>query len=266
VLECVVNISEGRDGLILEALADAAGKDLLDIHSDPDHNRSVFTMIGEDAPRRLAETAVSLMTIANHEGVHPRLGMIDVVPFVPLKTSTMAEAIRARDEFAQWVATELEIPSFLYGPERSLPFIRKNAWTALLPDVGGSNPHDTAGAMCVGAREPLVAYNVWLADVDIHETRRIAAHVRTEHIRTLGLQVGRYTQVSMNLIEPEVAGPDIAVAAVQKHTNIHHTELVGLLPNDVLSKIPSGQWEALDLAEEKTIEWRLENRNWRISR
>jgi glutamate formiminotransferase len=262
----VVNISEGRDSLVIEALATAAGKDLLDIHSDPDHNRSVFTMVGEDAPRRLAETAVSLMTIANHHGVHPRLGMIDVVPFVPLKSSTMADAVRARDDFAQWVASELQIPSFLYGPERTLPYIRKNAWHSLLPDVGGSNPHDTAGAMCVGAREPLVAYNVWLADLDIQETRRIASLVRTEHIRTLGLQVGRFTQVSMNLVEPSIAGPEMAVAAVLQHTKIHHTELVGLLPNDVLSKIPSGQWEELDLAEKKTIEWRLEHRDWRTSR
>lgn len=260
MLECVVNVSEGRHRLIIDALADAVGKDLLDIHSDPDHNRSVFTMVGEDAPRHLTEAAVSLMSIVDHDGVHPRLGMIDVVPFVPLQHSTMNDALVARDEYAQWVARELNIPCFLYGPERSLPEIRKNAWKQLFPDVGGTTPHDTAGAICVGAREPLIAYNVWLRDVDIEETRRIASLVRTEVVRTLGLQVGRYTQVSMNLIAPHVAGPDVAVDAVKQFADIDHTELVGLLPQDVLMSIARERWEELDLAHDRTIEWRLEHR------
>lgn len=260
MLECVVNVSEGRHRLIIDALADAVGKDLLDIHSDPDHNRSVFTMVGEDAPRHLTEAALSLMSIVDHDGVHPRLGMIDVVPFVPLHQSTMNDALAARDEFAQWVAYELDIPCFLYGPERSLPEIRKHAWNQLLPDVGGTTPHDTAGAICVGAREPLVAYNVWLRDVDLQETRRIASLVRTEVVRTLGLQVGRYTQVSMNLIAPHVAGPDVAVDAVKQFVDIDHTELVGLLPHDVLTSIARERWEELDLALDRTIEWRLEHR------
>lgn len=256
----MVNISEGRDALVLRELAMAAGQDLLDIHSDPDHNRSVFTMVGEDAPRKLAEAALSMMTIANHEGVHPRIGMIDVVPFVPLKNSTMDDALRARNEFAQWASHELDIPCFLYGPERTLPSIRKHAWLTLMPDTGPTSPHDTAGAICVGARPPLIAYNVWLRDVDLAETKRIASLVRSAEIRTLGLQVGKYTQVSMNLISPEIAGPLEAVRAVKQHTNIDRTELVGLVPNDVLEKIPSDQWEALDLSEDRTIEWRLEHR------
>ncbi len=255
-----MNVSEGRDGLIVKDLALAIGPDLLDIHSDPDHNRSVFTMVGEDAPRRLTEAAVSLMSIANHDGVHPRIGMIDVVPFVPLKSSTMSDAIRARDEFAQWASHELGIPCFTYGPERTLPFIRKNAWTQLMPDTGEVAPHDTAGAICVGARPPLVAYNVWLKDVSLQETKRIASLVRTNEIRTLGLQVGDFTQVSMNLIEPAIAGPFDAVEAVRHHTEIHHTELVGLIPESVLREIPKDQWEALDLSENRTIEWRLNNR------
>ena len=259
MLECVVNISEGRNARLVAALANAVGSDLLDVHSDPDHNRSVFTMVGEDAPRHLTEAAVSLMSIRTHDGAHPRLGMIDVVPFVPLKTSTMTDAIEARNSFAKWVFHELNIPSFLYGPERSLPTIRKNAWTQLMPDFG-STPHDTAGAICVGAREPLVAYNVWLHNVDIEETKRIAAAVRTETIRTLGLQVGRFTQVSMNLIDPIHAGPDVAFAAVQQHAQVDQTELVGLIPRDVLLSIDQNEWEKLDLSEKQTIEWRLENR------
>jgi glutamate formiminotransferase len=200
------------------------------------------------------------MSIVDHDGVHPRLGMIDVVPFVPLRQSTMEDALRARNDFANWAAKELQIPCFLYGPERSLPDIRKHAWTQLLPDVGGSSPHDTAGAICVGAREPLVAYNVWLHDVDLQETKRIAALVRTEVIRTLGLQVGRYTQVSMNLIAPNIAGPDVAVDAIKQHVDIDHTELVGLIPHDVLISIAQDRWEELDLAHDRTIEWRLDHR------
>lgn len=260
MLECVVNISEGRDELVLRELALAVGHDLLDIHSDPDHNRSVFTMVGEDAPRRLAEAAVSMMTIANHDGVHPRIGMIDVVPFVPLKNSTMTDAIQARNDFAHWASKELSIPCFFYGPERTLPSIRKDAWARLMPDTGETGPHDTAGAMCVGAREFLVAYNVWLDGVDLQETKRIASQVRTAEIRTLGLQVGRLTQVSMNLVAPEIAGPQEAVASVLQHTAIHHTELVGLVPEYVLRRIPKDEWEALDLSEDRTIEWRLEHR------
>jgi glutamate formiminotransferase len=114
--------------------------------------------------------------------------------------------------------------------------------------------------MCVGAREFLVAYNVWIDGVDLQETKRIASHVRTAEIRTLGLQVGRFTQVSMNLVAPEIAGPREAVASVLQHTAIHHTELVGLVPEYVLRRIPKDEWEALDLSEDRTIEWRLEHR------
>lgn len=260
MLECVVNVSEGRHQLIIDSLADAVGKDLLDVHSDPDHNRSVFTMIGEDAPRHLTEAALSLMSIVDHDGVHPRLGMIDVVPFVPLRHSTMDDALAARDAFAAWAARELQIPCFLYGPERSLPEIRRHAWTQLMPDVGGTAPHDTAGAICVGAREPLVAYNVWLRNVDLQETRRIAALIRSESVRTLGLQVGRYTQVSMNLIAPNIVGPADVVDAVKQHVDIDHTELVGLVPEEVLMSTARTRWEELDLAHDRTIEWRLEHR------
>jgi glutamate formiminotransferase len=114
--------------------------------------------------------------------------------------------------------------------------------------------------MCVGARQPLIAYNLWLEGVDLAATKKIAASVRTSTIRTLGLQVGKFTQVSINLVSPDVSNPAHAFDAVQQYADIHHTELVGLLPKEVLFSIPEGRWESLDLAEEKTIEWRLENR------
>jgi len=260
VLECVINISEGRNHAIIDSLAQSCAGDLLDIHSDPDHNRSVFTLVGVEAPRALARAAVATLSLGDHSGVHPRIGVVDVVPFVPLVDSTMHDAQKARDEFAAWAAEELHVPSFLYGTERTLPDIRKNAWTSLFPEVGLNAPHPTAGAMCVGVREPLVAYNLWLEDVDLEKTRRIASAVRTASIRTLGLQVGAFTQVSVNLIQPMVAGPNDVFEAVSQHAKVHHAELVGLLPASVLATIPRARWEDLDLSVERTIEWRLTNR------
>ena len=260
MLECVINVSEGRNHVIIDSLARSCAGDLLDIHSDPDHNRSVFTLVGVDAPRALARAAVSELNLDDHSGVHPRIGVVDVVPFVPLVDSTMHDAQKARDEFAAWAAVELNTPSFLYGTERTLPNIRKNAWTSLLPDVGSNVPHPTAGAMCVGVREPLVAYNLWLENVDLATTRRIASSVRTESIRTLGLQVGAFTQVSVNLIQPMIAGPNDVYEAVSQHVKVHHAELVGLLPASVLAVIPRARWEDLDLSVEQTIEWRVTNR------
>lgn len=217
-------------------------------------------MVGVDAPRALARAAVSASSLNDHSGVHPRIGVVDVVPFVPLVDSTMNDARIARDEFAAWAASELDVPCFLYGRERTLPDIRKTAWTSLVPDVGSDVPHPTAGAMCVGAREPLVAYNLWLEDVDLATTRRIAASVRTANIRTIGLQVGTFTQVSVNLIQPMISGPNDVFSAVSQHTTVHHAELVGLLPASVLATIPQTRWEDLDLSVEQTIEWRLSNR------
>jgi glutamate formiminotransferase len=260
VLECVVNVSEGRDADLLTALSVCVEEYVLDVHSDPDHNRSVFTLIGEDAPRQLASRAMQLMNINDHSGVHPRLGIIDVVPFVPLFDAQWSDAVRARNDFAQWAAAELQVPCFLYGDERTLPDIRRTAWDSLVPDVGPPQPHNTAGAMSVGVRQPLIAYNVWLAEVDLATTKAIASSVRSESIRTLGLQVGEFTQVSINLVSPEISSPADAFDAVRQHTEIHHCELVGLLPRDVLLSIPAGRWEELDLAEDRTIEWRLENR------
>lgn len=260
MLECVINVSEGRNHAILDSLAQTCAGDLLDIHSDPDHNRSVFTMVGVDAPRALARAAVSALRLNDHSGVHPRIGVVDVVPFVPLVDSTMNDARIARDEFATWAATELDVPCFLYGAERTLPDIRKNAWTSLMPSAGTHFPHPTAGAMCVGVREPLVAYNLWLEDVDLATTRRIASSVRSASIRTLGLQVGAFTQVSVNLIQPMITGPNDVFYAVSQQATVHHAELVGLLPASVLATIPRARWEDLDLSVEQTIEWRVTNR------
>lgn len=262
MLECVVNISEGRDIALLAGLAEMLRPNLLDVHTDADHNRSVFTLLGTEAPRVLASHTVERLSIAGHTGVHPRLGVVDVVPFVPLRGTDFAAAVAARDDFARWISGTLGVPAFLYGTGLTLPEVRRRAWRDLSPDTGPAVPHPTAGAVCVGARELLVAYNVWLRGCSLEETRAIASRVRAPGIRTLGLQVGGLTQVSMNLVDLAVAGPREAFDSVRRECEgtsavVSHAELVGLVPRAVLSAIPRGRWEELDLSEDRTIEARV---------
>jgi len=273
VLECVVNVSEGARPELVDVIAAAAGGGLLDVHRDPHHNRAVLTVVGQEAPRAVARAAVERLDLRVHRGVHPRLGVVDVVPFVPLAGSTMADAVQARDAFATWAASELVVPCFLYGEAsgglasggppgdldvdgRSLPEIRRRAWRDLRPDVGPPAPHLTAGAMCVGARLLLVAYNVWI-DADVEVARVVATAVRGPHLRALGLPVGERVQVSMNLIAPGVLGPAEAYDRVAALAPVDGAELVGLLPRSVLERVPAARWPELDLAEERTIESRL---------
>jgi glutamate formiminotransferase len=262
VLECVVNVSEGRSSEVLAALDAAAGDALLDRHTDPHHHRSVLTLVGEDAPRAVAAAAVEHLSLQGHEGVHPRIGVVDVVPFVPLGTTPMVKAVRARDAFARWAADELGVPCFLYGPQRTLPEVRRGAWTELEPDVGGPTPHPTAGAMAVGARPVLVAYNLRLAEPDLAQAKAVAATVRSDRLRTLGLPVGDRVQVSCNLVAPLDVGPAEAWDAVAAHVEVAGAELVGLVPEAVLHAVDASRWGLLDLAEHRTIEARLVARGW----
>jgi len=284
VLECVVNISEGRDGAVVAAIAAAAGDDLLDVHRDPDHHRSVVTVVGVEAPRRVTRAALALLDLAHHGGAHPRIGTVDVVPFVALAGSTAADAIEARDRFAAWAGAELGVPCFLYGrlgdgTERTLPVVRAGAFVTLAPDTGPPRPDPRAGAIAVGARPPLVAYNVWLARPDLALARSIARSLRGPHLRALGLRVGEAVQVSMNLVDPAVLGPAQAydlVAARAGPTGgnragagpagVERAELVGLVPAGVLASIDPTRWKALDLGPERTIEHRLAERLRRLGR
>ena len=261
MLECVINVSEGRDDATLGALRDACADALLDLHADPDHNRSVFTLSGwdvEDAARALTRCAVVILDLTRHEGVHPRIGVVDVVPFVPLFEATLADAVAARNRFATWAAQTLQVPCFLYGPERALPDLRRDAFTALAPDVGPASPHATAGAIAVGARSVLVAYNVWLADDDVEVARRVAGAVRRRDVvRALGLRCGDGVQVSMNLLDWRAFGPADAYDAVAALADVSRAELVGLLPRDALDAIDERRWPELDVSAARTIEARL---------
>ncbi len=252
-----MNVSEGADRAVVDAIAAAAGTALLDVHTDPHHNRAVLTLAGpavEEAAQALTVEAVRRIDLRLHAGVHPRLGAVDIVPFVPLGGSSMADAVAARDRFAAWAGAELGVPCFLYGPERTLPDIRRHAFTALAPDTGPAAAHPTAGAICAGARPVLVAYNVWLAaGADVDDARRVARLIRGPGIRALGLNVGGRVQVSMNLVDPERLGPADAYDAVAALVPVDGAELVGLVPASVLDAVSPGRWEELDLSRSKAL-------------
>ncbi|MGI8984725.1 MAG: glutamate formimidoyltransferase [Acidimicrobiales bacterium] len=257
MLECVINVSEGRDRSAVAAIAGAAGPALLDVHSDAHHNRSVLTLAGprtEDAARAVAAEAVRRIDLRAHVGVHPRLGAVDVVPFVPLATSSMPDAVAARDRFAAWAGDELGVPCFLYGPERTLPDVRRHAFTGLAPDTGPPVAHPTAGAICAGARPVLVAFNVWLAGgVSVATAAEIARQIRGPGLRALGLDVGGRAQVSMNLVDPERLTPADAFDAVAARAPVERAELVGLVPASVLDAVAPNRWAELDLDRARAL-------------
>ncbi len=282
IFECVVNVSEGRDERVLAELAASAGPTLLDVHRDPDHNRSVLTLAGPadavvPATRALATTAVARLDLRQHQGAHPRLGVLDVVPFVPYEPGRpaphdLAHAVALRDDFARWLGSELGVPSFLYGPlpggrTRALPDIRRSGRgkdgafaERSAPDFGPAQPDPRTGATAVGARRVLVAYNVWVSSAEV--ARRVAALVRGPHVRALGLAVGPRAQVSCNLIDPGRHGPstlydEVVALVAEAGGSVEGAELVGLVPEAVLAVIPRARWAELGLAEESTVEARL---------
>jgi glutamate formiminotransferase len=266
--ECVVNLSEGRRPAVIADLAQAAGPVLLDVHTDADHNRSVFTLAGPagalaEAVRALATAAVARLDVRAHQGVHPRIGVVDVVPWVtlsgwPVEAGPLEPAVELRDAFADWAGYQLQLPCFLYGPERTLPQVRAQAWHSLAPATGPPFPHPRAGATAVGARPPLVAYNLWLATADLDAARALAASLRGPAVRALGLPVGDAVQVSCNLIDPLRVGPAAVFDAVATRSAVERAELVGLVPARVLAAIPEHRWPELDLDRSRTIEARLE--------
>jgi len=273
MLECVVNVSEGRDRAVVDDLARAGGSCVLDVHSDPDHNRSVLTLAGDqvdEAVRALAGRAVHCIDLRRHAGVHPRLGALDVVPFVPLGVDgsparpgdDLTPALDARRRFARWAAEQLGVPCFFYGPERSLPDVRRHAFDGLLPDTGAPHPHPSAGACAVGARPALVAYNLWLETTELAVARSVARAVRGPTVRALGMATGGATQVSCNLVDPWRFGPADAYDAVrhlarEAGTRVVRAELVGLAPAAVVGAVPTARLAELDLDPDRTVEARL---------
>ncbi|MGH2731306.1 MAG: glutamate formimidoyltransferase [Actinomycetota bacterium] len=259
-LLAVPNVSEGRDADRLRTFTDAiqASTLLLDVHSDPVHNRSVFTTTGSsselvEAMAGLA-VAATVIDLTGHTGVHPRLGVLDVCPIVP-HSDPMTSAVVTAHEVGAAIAREADLPVYFYGeaalrPEAlSLPGLRRGGLDGLIaraqhdlpPDVGPTDIDPRAGVVCVGARGPLIAFNVYL-ECDGATAAQIAAAVRTAGggpagIRALGWGIGDPTraQVSMNLIDPDKTGIDDAFevvvrAAAVQGVRIVATEIVGLVP------------------------------------
>jgi glutamate formiminotransferase len=279
MLECVPNVSEGRDRAVLDALARACRRALLDRHVDVDHHRSVFTLAGHEpadaaeAVRRLAHAVADLLDLTTHAGVHPRLGALDVVPFVALDGEPAATATDAAREFARWVATELSLPVFLYDDadpdRRTLPDARRDAFVRRAPDFGPAVPHPRLGAVAVGARPPLVAVNCELARDDIRLARELARAVRERDgglagVRALGLHLDstRTAQVSMNLVALERTSLPRACERVRElaraaGNDVARVELVGLVPAAELTRADPEflDWSGID--DDQTIECRL---------
>jgi glutamate formiminotransferase len=250
VLEVVVNLAEGRHPSFIDRFVVAGGDDVLDVHVDAHHNRSVLTLLGEDAARRVALEAIGRIDLRRHRGVHPRLGAVDVVPFVPLGSATMADACAARDRYAAWSP----VPCVQYGGDGpTLPEVRRRHG-----DLAGAHP--TAGITCVGARGVLVAYNLWLDGASVRTARALAAAVRSPVVRALGLAVGDGVQVSMNLLDAATVGPAAVYDAVAGRAPVARAELVGLVPRSVLDSVAPERWEQLDLAPDRTIEARIASR------
>jgi glutamate formiminotransferase len=263
----VVNISEGRDLSWLSQLAGSVHT-LADLHTDASHHRSVLTLIGSgealvDAVISIGRAVVSHVDLVTHEGVHPRIGALDVVPFVPLGSATMADAVHARDQTATRLVDELSLPVYLYGPlpdgsSRSLPEVRRAAAAGQLADLIPAHPSPGAGAVALGARRALVAWNLWLTDVDLARAMQLASSVRSETVRALGLEVEGAVQISCNLLEPTKTTPadvaDQVAALLDGEGSIARAELVGLVPRAVIDEVPANRWRELDLSEDKTIE------------
>ena len=240
----------------------------MDLHRDRDHHRSVITLLGAADElvadvESLVRSDVGHLDLAGHEGVHPRFGVVDVLPFVPLGSATMADAVVLRDETARWLGDDLGLPSFLYGPMsdgslRTLPEVRREAFRTLSPDVGPRSLHPTAGAVAVGARDVLVAWNIWLSGISLERARQLAADVRGPGVRALGLEVDGAVQVSCNLIDPTRVTPDTVLDAVAdamgQEGSVLRCELVGLAPIAVLEGIPESRLAELDLSWDRTIE------------
>jgi glutamate formiminotransferase len=260
-LESVPNFSEGRDRATIAAVGEAlsGGVRLLDVHSDPDHNRSVFTLVGRDEP--LVEALLAGIAVAReridlrrHEGAHPRIGAADVVPLVPLRPEDLERARAAALELGRRVGEELRLPVFLYGelaPGRGPAFFRQGGTDELArrlasgelePDFGPGELDPAAGGVIVGARRPLIAFNVDLRGATPEDARAIAAAVRERDggfpgVRALGLELpgsGR-VQVSMNVEDWEAAAlheilARIEAEAASRGAEISRSELVGLMP------------------------------------
>jgi glutamate formiminotransferase len=251
LFESVPNFSEGRRPDVIEAIARSAARThVLDVDPDPDHNRVVVSVAGQRA--RLVEgliaavgVAVERIDVRSHEGVHPRVGGADVVPIVPLGQTTMESGREVAREIAERIWAELRVPVYLYGEGRTLADIRAGR---AQPDLGGPEHHPVAGAVSVGARLPLVAFNVLLPETDVAAARALARSLREAKSGMRGVQAlvfelpGRRVQLSMNLFRIDETPPAAVIAELERRgVRLGPQQLVGLCPASVANEAADGR-------------------------
>lgn len=290
LVECIPNFSEGRRteiiDQIIESMRSVGDIQILDRHSDEDHNRSVVTVLGQ--PESVLESmfrgiskAAELIDMDIHQGAHPRIGATDVVPFVPIRNITMQECVQLAKSLGERVAEQLKIPVYFYeeaasSPERvNLEFHRRGQYEGLKDEIStqpdrkpdiGPQVLGKAGAVVIGAREALIAFNVYLDSADVTIAKSIAKRVRyssggLRYVKAMGVIVEGRAQVSMNLTNFRKTPLALVLEMIKSEagrygTRIHHSELVGLIPQDAL--VDAACWYTqLDSFEKEQI---LENR------
>jgi glutamate formiminotransferase len=297
LIECVPNFSEGRRSEVVEeivlAINQIDGVTLLDHSRDETHNRSVVTFAGAAESVVRAATAavgraIQLIDMEQHTGAHPRIGAVDVIPFVPLGNTRIEECVDLARRFGEQIAKLFELPVYLYGeaalrPERRrLADVRRGQYEGLkaeiasnpdrAPDYGPLRMHVRGGAVAVGARKPLIAFNVNLATEDVAVAKRIAHTIRESSGGLPGVQAmgvllenpgdRRYAQVSMNLVDWERTGisrvvREIRTLAREAETDIHHCELIGLAPTGALLEVSADALGLRDFSPDQALELRL---------
>ena len=294
IIECVPNISEGRRREVVEDVAAAVagpGRQVIDLSLDSDHNRSVITIVGE--PDGLAEGVLSLVRRAveridlrEHHGEHPRMGAVDVIPFIPVRGATMDDCVRLSRMVGKRIAEEIDLPVYLYersatnAARRNLATIRKGEFEGFAakialpewePDFGPKEIHPSAGVVAVGAREFLIAYNINLATSDLTVAKEIASAVRSSsgglrYVKALGFPLAEkgIVQVSMNLTNfkktPILRVFDLVKREAERRgVLVAGSEIVGTLPRQALYGVASAALQIEGFSSQLVLEERIEN-------
>jgi glutamate formiminotransferase len=294
VIECVPNFSEGRKKEVVDkivySIRSVPGVKILDVERDPDHNRCVVTFIGnrhsiQEGAFRGARAAVELIDLNHHKGEHPRMGAIDVLPFVPVTGVTMEDCVDIANRVSARIAKELMMPVYLYEraarrPERTnLEDVRRGGFEGLAkaivsdasryPDYGPRRLHPTAGAVAVGARMPLIAFNINLATSDLKIAKDIAKKIRASSgglpkVKALGfaLEHKGIVQVSMNLTDHTVTPlsrvfEEVRREAKARGVEIAESELIGLMPLDAVCDTASKYLKLDDFTSDRVLERRI---------
>jgi glutamate formiminotransferase len=293
IIECVPNISEGRRATVVAGIVDAvrntSGARLLDYSSDASHNRSVITIAGDAAPLKAAvlalfEAAVAAIDLRAHSGEHPRMGAVDVVPFVPIEGVTMADCVALAKDTARSVAERFGVPVYLYEEASTNPLrknledIRRGEFEGLAakmasdgwaPDFGPPAPHPSAGASVIGARMPLIAYNINLNTDRLEVAKKIAAAVRFSSggfrfVKAMGVTLAdrNIVQVSMNLTNYEKTPILRVFEAVQREAArygvaVLESEIVGLVPSGALLDVTLATLQLTQFRRDQILETRL---------